>query len=149
MKVIIKEDIENLGNMGDIVNVKDGYARNYLIPKNLAVEANPRNIKEFEHHRRIIQEKANTIKNSALILADKLSSKPIVIKAKAGEKDKLFGSVTNIDIENVLKVEGFEIDRKKILLEEPIKRLGEYTVSVKLHPEVKTSLTVRVEKEEE
>ena len=149
MKIIIKEDIENLGNMGDIVNVKDGYARNYLIPKNLAVEANPRNIKEFEHYRRIIQEKANTIKNSAQILADKLSSKPIFIKAKAGEKDKLFGSVTNIDIENALKVEGFEIDRKKILLEEPIKRLGEYTVSVKLHHEVKTSLTVRVEKEEE
>ncbi|HDY70297.1 MAG TPA: 50S ribosomal protein L9, partial [Nitrospirae bacterium] len=88
MKVIIKEDIENLGNMGDIVNVKDGYARNYLIPKNLAVGANPRNIKKFEHYRRIIQEKANTSRNSAQILAEKLSSKPMFIKAKASEKDK-------------------------------------------------------------
>ncbi len=147
MKVILKEDIENLGNMGDIVTVKDGYARNYLIPKNLAVQANARNIKEFEHYKRVIAQKANKIKNAAQILAEKLSAKPVVIKVKAGEEDKLYGSVTNIDIEKALREMGHEIDRKKILLQEPIKRLGEYTVKVKLHPEVTAELNVQVEKE--
>jgi large subunit ribosomal protein L9 len=148
MKVILKEDVENLGAIGDTVTVRDGYARNYLVPRNLAVEANPRNIKEFEHHKRIIHKKADRIKNSLQIQADQMSSVPIVIKARAGGEEKLFGSVTNIDIEEALKEKGVEIDKKKILLHEPIKRLGEYTVSVKLHRDVTSNLTIQVVREE-
>ncbi len=148
MKVILKEDVERLGSMGDIVNVKPGYARNFLIPRNLAVEANPRNIKEFEHYKRMLQQKAERIKNAAQYLADKISSTPVTIKVKSGEEDKLFGSVTTIDIEKALKEKGFDIDRKKILLDEPIKRLGEYKLQVKLHKDVVAELTVQVEKED-
>ncbi|NOX20626.1 MAG: 50S ribosomal protein L9 [Nitrospirae bacterium] len=148
MKVILKEDVDRLGSVGDIVNVKPGYARNYLIPRNLAVVANPKNIKEFEHYKRVLRQKAEKIKNAAQALADKLSSKVLTIKAKAGEEDKLFGSVTTIDIEKALTAEGFEIDRKKIILEEPIKRLGEYKVKVKLHKDVVAELTVQVVKDE-
>ncbi len=148
MKVILKEDVDRLGSMGDIVNVKPGFARNYLIPRNLAVEANSRNIKEFEHYKRVLQQKAERIKNAAQHLADKISSTPVTIKVKAGEEDKLFGSVTTIDIEKALKEKGFDIDRKKIHLDEPIKRLGEYKVQVKLHKDVVAELTVQVEKED-
>ena len=148
MKIILREDVETLGSMGDIVTVKKGFARNYLLPRNLAVEANPRNIKEFEHHKRIIQEKANKVRNAAQILAEKIASKPVVIKAKAGEEDKLFGSVTNIDIQKALKESGFDIEKRKIIIEEPIKRLGEYNVKVKFHPEVTANLTVQVIREE-
>ncbi len=148
MKIILKENIETLGNIGDIVTVKTGFARNYLLPRNLAVEANPRNIKEFEHHKRIIQEKANKVRNAAQIVAEKIASKPVVIKAKAGEEDKLFGSVTNIDIQKALKEAGFDIEKRKIILEEPIKRLGEYTVKVKFHHEVTVNLAVQVIREE-
>ncbi|VAX31092.1 LSU ribosomal protein L9p [hydrothermal vent metagenome] len=148
MKIILREDVETLGSMGDIVTVKKGFARNYLLPRKLAVEANPRNIKEFEHHKRIIQEKANKVRNAAQILAEKIASKPVVIKAKAGEEDKLFGSVTNIDIQKALKESGFDIEKRKIILEEPIKRLGEYNVKVKFHPEVTANLTVQVIREE-
>ncbi len=148
MKIILREDVETLGNMGDIVTVKKGFARNYLLPRNLAVEANPRNIKEFEHHKRIIQEKANKVRNAAQILAEKIASRPVVIKAKAGEEGKLFGSVTNIDIQKALKESGFDIEKRKIILEEPIKRLGEYTVKIKFHPEVTANLTVQVIREE-
>ncbi|RMG04561.1 MAG: 50S ribosomal protein L9 [Nitrospirae bacterium] len=147
MKVILKEDVENLGNMGDVVNVKPGYYRNYLYPRNLAIEANERNVKEYEHYKRTIQEKARKIRDAAQILADKISQTPLVIKAKAGEEEKLFGSVTNMDIEKALKEAGFDIERKKILLEEPIKRLGEYTVKVRVHPEVVAELNLRVEQE--
>ncbi len=148
MKIILREDVETLGSMGDIVIVKKGFARNYLLPRNLAVEANPRSIKEFEHHKRIIQEKVNKVRNAAQILAEKIASKPVVIKAKAGEEDKLFGSVTNIDIQKALKEAGFDIEKRKIIIEEPIKRLGEYTVKVKFHPEVTANLTVQVIREE-
>ncbi len=147
MKVILKEDVHNLGKMGDIVTVRNGYARNYLIPKDLAVEANQRNVREFEHHKRIIQEKARKIRDAAQILAEKIASTPLVIKAKAGEEEKLFGSVTSIDIEKALSEAGFEIDRKKIILDEPIKRLGEYTVKVKVHPDVMADINVKVEQE--
>ncbi len=148
MKIILRENIETLGNMGDIVTVKKGFARNYLLPRNLAVEANPRNIKEFEHHKRIIQEKVNKVRNAAQILAEKIASKPVVIKTKAGEEDKLFGSVTNIDIQKALKEAGFDIEKRKIILEEPIKRLGEYTVKIKFHHEVTVNLAVHVIREE-
>ena len=98
MKVILKEDVKNLGIIGMIVDVADGYGRNYLIPKKLAVMANPRNIKQFEHEKKLIQGKATKIKNESEALARKLSSLVLSVEANAGEDDKLFGSVTSMDI---------------------------------------------------
>ncbi len=144
MKVFLKEDVKNLGKIGDVVNVAEGYARNFLFPKKFAVEANTKNLKEFEHNKRIIQERAAKIKDASKATADKLSALTLKIKAKAGEEDKLFGSVTTMDIAEAFKAEGFEIDKKKILLGEPIKRLGEYTVEVKVHSEVNATVKVQV-----
>jgi len=144
MKVFLKEDVKNLGKMGDVVNVSDGYARNFLFPKKFAVEANTKNIKEFEHNKKIIQEKAAKIKDASRAEADKLSAVTLQIKAKAGEEEKLFGSVTAMDIADALKAEGFEIDKKRISLPEPIKRLGEYSVEVKVHSEVSATIKVQV-----
>jgi large subunit ribosomal protein L9 len=147
MKVILKDDVKNVGNMGDIVKVADGYARNYLVPRGLAVEASTKNVKSVEHEKRIIQEKSKKIKNSAQDFSDRLSKVTLVMKANAGEEGKLFGSVTTMDIAEALKNEGFDIDKKKISLDEPIKRLGEHTVNVKIHPEITTNVTVQVVQE--
>jgi large subunit ribosomal protein L9 len=147
MKVILKEDVKNVGTMGDIVKVADGYARNYLVPRGLAVEASTKNIKSIEHEKRIIQEKAKKIKGSAQDLSDRISKVTLVMKANAGEEGKLFGSVTTMDIAEALKNEGFDIDKKKISLDEPIKRLGEHKVNVKIHPEITTNVTVQVVQE--
>ena len=144
MKVILRDDVKSLGHMGEVVNVSDGYARNYLIPKNLAVEASTKNIKEFEHHKKIIGEKAAKIKDASKATADRLAALTLTIKAKAGEEDKLFGSVTSMDIAQALAAEGFDVDKKKILIDEPIKRVGEYTVQVKLHADVAAPVNVHV-----
>lgn len=147
MQIILKENVKNLGNAGDIVNVKDGYARNFLIPKGLAVVANPKNIKMLEHERKKIQELARKAKLSAEEVASKIGETTVVITAKAGEEDKLFGSVTAMDIAEALKKQGIDIDKRKIILEEPIKRLGNYTVKIKLHSEVTAQLNVQVVRE--
>jgi large subunit ribosomal protein L9 len=147
MQVILKEDVRDLGLIGDVVNVKDGYARNYLIPKGLAVESSARNIKALEHEKKKIQERIKKAKIKAEELASNISSTTITIKAKVGEGDKLFGSVTAMDIAEALKKEGMDIDKKKILLEEPIKRLGSYAVNVKIHSDVLAQVNVQVEKE--
>ena len=147
MKLILKEDVKSLGKMGAIVDVAEGYAKNYLIPKKLAVEAITENIKALEHQKRVIQEKAKKVRNSAQSLSDKISSLNLTIKAKAGEEEKLFGSITSMDIADALKNEGIEIDRKKIVLEEPIKRLGSYTVGVKIYPEMTAQLNITVASE--
>lgn len=147
MKVILKEDVKNLAAIGEIVSVSDGYARNYLIPQKMAVEANTRNIKEFEHNRKMIAQKAAKIKEQFKSLADKLSAITLTIKAKSGEDDKLFGSVTSMDIAEALKAEGFDIDRRKISLEEPIKRLGVYSVDIKMHAEIPLHVKVQVVQE--
>jgi large subunit ribosomal protein L9 len=144
MKVILKEDIKNIGKMGQIVDVADGYARNYLVPKGLAIEANIKNIKSIEHEKRILQERAKRLKDSALDLASRISTMRLVVKAKAGDEGKLFGSVTTMDIAEALHDEGVDIDKKKIILEEPIKRLGSYSVNVKLHPETSAQLNIEV-----
>lgn len=144
MKLILKEDVKNLGKMGDIVNVAEGYARNFLLPKKLAVEALTENIKALEHQKKTIQEKAKKVKNASQDLAGKISSLTISIKAKAGEEEKLFGSITSMDIAAALKNEGIDIDKKKISLEEPIKRLGSYAVSIKIHPEITAQLNISV-----
>jgi len=147
MKVILKEDIKKIGSMGQIVTVADGFARNYLVPKGLAVQANIKNMKSLEHAKKVIQEKAKKTKTSVQDFADRLSKITLVIKAKAGEEGKLFGSVTTMDIAEQLKNEGIEIDKKKISLDEPIKRIGTYAVSVRLHPEVDTQINLQVVEE--
>jgi large subunit ribosomal protein L9 len=147
MKVILREDVKSLGQMGEVVNVSDGYARNFLFPKKLAVEANTKNLKEFEHNKKVINERAAKVKATVKSLADKLSSLSLTIKARTGEDDKLFGSVTNMNIAEALSAEGYDIDKKKILLEEPIRRLGEYSVAIKLHPELSAEVKVHVVQE--
>lgn len=148
MKVILKENIETLGNIGDIVKVAPGYARNYLIPKGYAVEATTRNAKELEHTKRQMEYKKNKVLELAKNLAEKIESSPVTLQHQAGEGDKLFGSVTNMELAESLKKSGLDIDRKKIMLAEPIKHLGEYDVPVKLHPEVTATLKVVVAKAE-
>ncbi len=144
MQVILKESVRELGQMGEVVNVKDGFARNFLIPKGFAVEANPKNMKALEHEKRKIQDLARKVKVTAEDLAARISAVTVTITAKAGEEEKLFGSVTAMDIAEALQKEGIEIDRRKLVLEEPIKRLGAYTVPVKLPSEVVAQLNVQV-----
>lgn len=144
MKVILKEDVKNLGVAGTVVNVADGYARNFLIPKNLAVEASTKNIKVLEQERKKIEEASKRAKEKAQELSSRLSNLTVQIMAKAGEEGKLFGSITNADISEALKKEGFDIDRKKIILEEPIKRLGVYTVNVKVYQDIIVPVNVNV-----
>jgi len=144
MKIILKTDVKDLGAMGEVVTVKEGYARNFLLPKGLATEANLKNVKVLEHEKRKIQALAKKVKMSSESLASRISALSLVISAKSGEEEKLFGSVTAMDIAEALKKEGLEIDRKKILLDEPIKRLGSYTVKVKIHPEITAQLAVQV-----
>ena len=146
MKVILSEDVKNLGLMGEVVNVSDGYARNFLFPKKFAVEANTKNLKEFEHNKKIITERAAKIKESFKSIADKLSSLSLTIKAKTGEDDKLFGSVTTMNVAEALELAGFDIDKKKIVME-PIKKLGEYTVTIKLHTDLPAEVKVHVVQE--
>jgi len=149
MKVILKEDVKNLGSMGSVVNVAEGYARNYLIPRNLAAEASLKNIKRLEHEKNIILEKAKKIKKTADELAIKLSNITLSIEATAGEDGKLFGSVTAMDIATALSKQGMEVDKRKIIIEdEPIKRLGKYNVYIKLHPEITTTVNLEVKGKE-
>ena len=147
MKVILREDVKNLGRIGEVVNVSDGYARNFLLPKQFAVEANTKNLREFEHNKKVILEKAAKIKESLKSISDKLASLSLTIKAKAGEDDKLFGSVTNMNIAEALAAEGHDIDKKKIIINEPIRRLGEYAVTIKLHHDLSTEVKLHVVQE--
>lgn len=148
MNVILKEDVKNLGRMGDTVDVKDGYARNYLLPKKLAIEASDRNLKAVEELKKQIARRLEKEKEDAKSLAQKLSVLTLTLRAKAGEEGKLFGSITTMDIEEALRGQGLEIDKKKITLEEPIKRLGSYTASVRLGPEATATLVIEVEAEQ-
>jgi len=144
MKLILKENIENLGQIGDIVKVAPGYARNYLLPKGLAIEATAKNAKALDHAKRQMAYKKNKAFESAKNLAEKLSAVNVTLSHKAGEEGKLFGSVTTMEIAEFLKAQGFDIDRKKIVLPEAIKQVGEYTLTVKIHPEVSASIKVTV-----
>ena len=148
MKVILSEDVETLGKVGDVINVKPGYARNYLLPRSVALLATSKNLKEVEHRKRVIQDKLNKLTAESQELAGRLEALSITIPQKVGEEDKLFGSVTNQAIQQALKEEGFEIDRKKIVLDEPIRQLGTFAVPVKLSQGVTASLRVTVVKEE-
>jgi large subunit ribosomal protein L9 len=144
MKVILKENIDTLGHIGDIVKVAPGYARNYLIPKGLAVEATEKNAKALEHVKRQMAYKKNKLLEQVRNLAARIEALTLTLAHQAGEEGKLFGAVTNMELAEQLKVQGIEIDRKKIALAEPIKHVGEFTATVKLHPEVSATLKVTV-----
>ncbi|RLB09328.1 MAG: 50S ribosomal protein L9 [Deltaproteobacteria bacterium] len=150
MKIILQKDMDELGFEGDIIDVARGYARNYLIPKGFAVEATLQNMKAFELKRKKIEARKLREKEDALKLKEKVESLEISLTKKAGEEGKLYGSVTNIDIASELEKEGIVVDRKKILLDKPIKNVGDFEVPVKLYPEVIANLRVKVlpEKEE-
>ena len=147
MKLILREDVENLGKSGEVVEVAGGYGRNYLLPRGLAVKASMKNLKEQEHQKRLIQVRMDKQKKEAEELAGSLDAVSCTIVRKTGEEEKLYGSVTSRDIEEALKEEGVSIDRKRILLEEPIKKLGMYAVPVKLHTDVTGTIKVWVVKE--
>jgi large subunit ribosomal protein L9 len=141
MKVILKENVEHLGHIGDIVKVAPGYARNYLVPKGLAIEATERNAKALEHVRKHLEYKKNKVLEFARTLAARIEGLTLTIPHLAGEEGKLFGSVTTIELAEKLHAEGIDVDRKKIIAD-PIKHTGEYAVPVKIHPEVTASLKV-------
>jgi len=147
MKVILCEDIEKLGATGETVKVKDGYARNYLIPKNLALEATTGNTRVVDEIKKKRQLAAEREKEKAQTLCTSIQSASCTISSQAGEDEKLFGAVTSADIAEAFESEGFKLDKKQILLDEPIKKLGVFQVSIKLHPEVTASVKVWVVKQ--
>lgn len=145
--MILKEKIENLGNMGDVIGVKDGYARNFLIPKGLALEANPKNLRILEQEKRMREAAKKKEKEGAVALAQKLKDISCTVKIKAGEDDRIFGSVTPLNIKKALDSQGIDIDKRNISIEENIRTLGIYHALVRLHPEVETKIKVWVVKE--
>lgn len=148
MKVILIQDMDALGLEGEIVNVADGYARNYLIPKELALKANEQNIKLMETQSKKIEIKRLKAKEDAEKVKEKMTGMVITISQKAGEEEKLYGSVTSMDIATHLEKQGITIDRRKLALDKPIKTLGEFDVTVKLYPGVTVSIKVVVVPEE-
>ena len=146
MKVILRADVDNLGRLGDIVAVRPGYGRNYLLPQGLASMASPGNLKVFEQERRKLQAMNDAVKAEAAALAAKIEAAKVVIEVRVGDGDKLYGSVTSSQIGTILEEQGVDVDRRKIQLEDGIRALGEYILDVKLHPEVVAKLTVNVVK---
>jgi large subunit ribosomal protein L9 len=147
MEVILRQDVEKLGTRGQVVKVADGYARNYLLPKRLAVPATPANKKMVEQERQAHLRREAREKADAEELAKLLAGVVVTIARKAGEQDQLFGSVTPQDISDALAQQNFSIDRRKIHLEDPIKQLGEYQVPIRLHREVTVTIGVNVVRE--
>jgi large subunit ribosomal protein L9 len=148
MEVILREDIDKLGNRGEVVKVAPGYARNFLIPKRLAVAATESNKKIVEQERQAHLRKEAKLKGEAEDLSKMLTGVSVTIAQKAGENDQLFGSVTSKDVADALAAKNYTIDRRKVQLDEPIKQLGEYKVPVRLHRDVTAEVTVNVVKEE-
>jgi large subunit ribosomal protein L9 len=144
MKLILRADVDALGRLGDIVTVKSGYGRNFLIPQGLAKPATEANLKAFELERRKLQEQADSLRAQAEGLADKIASTPVEIEVRVGEGDKLYGSVTTVNIGDAMEAAGVDIDRRKIILPEPIRALGEYEIEIRLHPDVHGELKLSV-----
>lgn len=144
MKVILRQDVESLGKAGDIVKVADGYGRNFLIPKKLALEANEKNLKVFESEKKRLIQQSEKLQKEAQELAARLSGVVCTIARRVGEQDKIFGSVGARDIEEALAGQGITVERRNILLAEPIKALGEYPVTVKTGPGVSAEIKVAV-----
>ena len=147
MELILMEDVPAVGKLGDQVKVSDGYARNYLLPRKKAVPATAKTQKALEHTQRLVQRKQERSQADAQVLMQKLAEISCTVRKPAGEEGKLFGAVTSADIAQALHAQGVDVDRRKIVPDEPIKHLGAYTVAVKLHATVVASLSVTVEKE--
>lgn len=147
MEVILREDVADLGSAGDVVKVKPGFARNFLLPRGLAAVADTRNVHVLEHQKRLTADKRERDRRQAQTAADRLSNVRLTIKTRAGEEGKLFGSVTNLDIERALATQGFTVERRRIRLEEPIKSVGEHVVPVHLGVGIDAQVTVVVEAE--
>ena len=143
-KVLLREDVDDLGARGEIVRVRAGYARNYLLPRNLAVEATTGNVKSIEQERAALLKKEAKERSTAEAQSERMRSLTLEFKRKAGEQGALYGSVTSMDLAEALKERGYEIDRHRIHLREPLKRLGEFNVPVRLHREVSIDLQVKV-----
>jgi len=144
MDIILKQDFEGLGYKNDLVTVKPGYARNYLIPRGFAIVASKSNLKMIEENIRQASHKAEKMKNDAQAVADKIGDMEIAIPAKAGESGKIFGAITTLQVSDALKEKGFEVDRKKISFKEDIKNIGEHTAVLDLHKEVKKEIMLKV-----
>ncbi len=149
MKLLLKEDVDGLGFCGDEVVVKDGYGRNFLIPKGKALLATPNNLKAFNHQKLIVQGKVSKVIAAAKAVADEIAKATCVVKKKVGDTGKMFGSVTAQEIADLLKGQGVEVDRRKIQIGEPIKKAGEYKIPVKLHSEVTAEIKLVVEGEQD
>ncbi|MFQ5587969.1 MAG: 50S ribosomal protein L9 [Nitrospiria bacterium] len=144
MQVILKADVEQLGRMGDLVDVKAGYARNFLLPKNMAALATTKNVKLLEHEKRVIASRIKKERQSAEEASQKIAALSIAISAQVGEEGKLFGSVSSKDIADAMLEAGVEVDKRKILLDKPIKETGTFQVPVKVHHDVTSSVKVEV-----
>ncbi len=148
MKVILTESVESIGQIGDVVNVAPGYARNFLFPKRLAMVATGGNVRELEHKKRLIAQKREKQRQEMLSYAEKLKSVTLSMRRKVSEENKLYGSVSVADVAKALEEQGFEAARKDIVLEQPIKHLGEFSVTVRVGPQVSATVRVVIEKEE-
>jgi len=147
MQIILQEDVEKLGNRGEVVDVAEGYARNFLLPRKLALPATPGNMKRLERMRVVFAKREATEKGDASKLAELLNGVTLTVARKAGENDQLFGSVTPADISEALAAQGYTIDRRKIQLKDPIKLVGEYEVPVKLHRDIVANVKLSVTRE--
>jgi large subunit ribosomal protein L9 len=144
MQLILRADVENLGRLGEVVTVKPGYGRNYLVPQGLAMAASPSNLKVFEQERKKLQARMDSVRGAAQSVADKLAALSLSIEVRVGENDKLYGSVTSAQIADLLAASGVEVDRKKIVLDEPIRALGSYDVEIRLHADVRGKVSLSV-----
>jgi len=147
VEVILRDDVPHLGKIGDVVRVKPGYARNFLFPRRLAIEASGKNLRVLEHQKRVIGAKAERERKSADAVAKRLDGMKLSVKARAGEEGRLFGSVTNLDVERLLAEKGFQIDRRRIALDEPIKQLGTFPIVVQVGRDTRATVELTVEAE--
>ncbi|MDR3554613.1 MAG: 50S ribosomal protein L9 [Syntrophobacteraceae bacterium] len=148
MKIILTEAVDSIGQIGDLVNVAPGYARNFLFPKKLAMEATGKNVRELEHKKKQLAQKREIHRQEMLTFAEKLNGVTVSMRRKVSEDDKLYGSVNSSDVGKALEDLGYRIERKNILLEQPIKQIGEYRVVVRIGGEVSSTISVVIEKEE-
>jgi len=144
MKIILRTDVENLGRLGDMVEVKPGYGRNYLLPMGFAMLATPANIKVFELEKKKLQAKTEASRGAAAGLAEKIAATPLTIAMRVGDNDKLYGSVTSTLIAEAMEAKGVAIDRRRILLDSPIRALGDYKIRVRLHADVIAELALSI-----
>ena len=149
MKVILKENIESLGKIGDLIKVADGYARNFLIPKGMAVEASGKNVRVLEHEKQVVASQAEKERKKAEAMIEKVAAVECTMARRLGAQEKMFGSITAKDIATALKGCGIEVDRKNIVLDEPIRALGDYAIKIKLHPGIAAEFQLHVVEEKE